>query len=192
MLGVPVNLASNPFFTNRKFYALSLISGGLLLVLSTANLYFYLAYRDKSLRLNQALAHQVTEIQQLEQSQEQIWKRLQQPETEDFLELVDYLNPLITQRTFSWTRFLNHLEKLIPYNLQIVTITPKAVEGEIVVKIICNAQSGASYIDFISRLESSPDFYGVNLMTEDISKSRNFFGKQYGMLVKYRAQGSQN
>ena len=192
MLRISINLASNPFFTNRKFYALSLIGGGLLLVFSIANLYFYLAYRDKSLRLNQALANQVTEIQQLEQSQEQIWKRLQQPETEDFLELVDYLNPLITQRTFSWTRFLNHLEKLIPYNLQIVTITPKAVEGEIVVEIICNAQSGASYIDFISRLESSPDFYGVNLMTEDISKSPNFFGKQYGMLVKYRAQGSQN
>ena len=44
---------------------------------------------------------QEAEINDLERGQEQIWRRLQQPETEEFLALVDYLNPLITQRIFS-------------------------------------------------------------------------------------------
>ena len=188
MLRVPLNLASRPFFNNRKFYTASLLLGLALVVLSAANLFLYLAHRSQSLRLNRELSNQTAEATRLEKEQQEIWARLQQPETEDFLNLVDYLNPLIAQRTFSWTRFLNQLENLLPHQVQIVAITPRIVESEIVVEIFCNARSGADYIEFISRLEEASDFYAVNLMTEDVSKSPNFFGKHYGLQVKYRVQ----
>ena len=188
MLKVPLNLASRPFFNNRKFYAASLLLGLVLAGLSAANLLLYLAHRSQSLRLNRELADQTTDARRLEQEQQEIWARLQRPETEDFLNLVDYLNPLIAQRTFSWTRFLNQLENLIPHQVQIVAITPRIVESEIVVEIFCNARSGADYIEFISRLEADADFYQVNLMSEDLSKSPSFVGKHYGLQVKYRVQ----
>lgn len=191
MLRVSLNLASKPFFNNRKFYTASLLLGLVFVVLSAANLLLYLAHRSQSLRLNRELADQTAEAGRLEQEQQEIWARLQRPETEDFLNLVDYLNPLIAQRTFSWTRFLNRLENLIPHQLQIVAITPRIVESEIVVEIYCNARSGADYIEFISRLEADFDFYQVNLITEDVSKSPNFVGKRYQLQVKYRAQPPQ-
>jgi hypothetical protein len=188
MLKVPLNLASKPFFNNRKFYAASLLLGLVLAGLSAANLLLYLAHRSQSLRLNRELADQTTDARRLEQEQQEIWARLQRTETEDFLNLVDYLNPLIARRTFSWTRFLNQLEDLIPHQVQIVAITPTIVESEIVVEIYCNARSGADYIEFISRLEADADFYQVNLMSEDLSKSPSFVGKHYGLEVKYRVQ----
>ncbi len=188
MLNVPLNLASKPFFNNRKFYAASLLLGLVFFGLSAANLLLYLAHRSQSLRLDRELADQTAEAGRLEQEQQEIWARLQRPETEDFLNLVDYLNPLIARRTFSWTRFLNQLEDLVPHQVQIVAITPRIVESEIAVEILCNARSGADYIEFISRLEADSDFYQVNLMTEDVSKSPNFVGKHYGLQVKYRAQ----
>lgn len=188
MLKVPLNLASKPFFNNRKFYAASLLLGLVFFGLSAANLLLYLAHRSQSLRLDRELADQTAEAGRLEQEQQEIWARLQRPETEDFLNLVDYLNPLIARRTFSWTRFLNQLEDLVPHQVQIVAITPRIVESEIAVEILCNARSGADYIEFISRLEADSDFYQVNLMTEDVSKSPNFVGKHYGLQVKYRAQ----
>ena len=191
MLRVPLNLATKPFFNNRRFYAASLLLGLVFVVLSATNLFLYLAHRSQSLRLNRELAEQTAEAGRLEQEQQEIWARLQRPETEDFLNLVDYLNPLIAQRTFSWTRFLNQMENMVPHQLQIVAITPRIAESEIVVEIYCNARSGADYIEFISRLESDPDFYQVNLMTEDVSKSPNFVGKHYGLQVKYRAQPAQ-
>ncbi|MDE2758435.1 MAG: hypothetical protein OXU26_11400 [Acidobacteriota bacterium] len=191
MLRVPLNLASKPFFNNRKFYAAALLLGLVLVGLSATNLLLYLAHRSQSLRLNRELANQTAEAGRLEQEQQEIWARLQRPETEDFLNLVDYLNPLIAQRTFSWTRFLNQLEDLVPYQVQIVAITPRIAESEIVVEIFCNARSGADYIEFVSRLEADADFYQVNLMTEDVSKSPNFVGKHYGLQVKYRARPEQ-
>lgn len=191
MIRVPLNLASKPFFNNRKFYAATLLLGLVLVGLSAANLLLYLAHRSQSLRLNRELANQTAEAGRLEQEQQEIWARLQRPETEDFLNLVDYLNPLIARRTFSWTRFLNRLENLVPHQVQIVAITPRIAESEIVVEIFCNARSGADYIAFVSRLEADADFYQVNLMTEDVSKSPNFVGKHYGLQVKYRAQPEQ-
>ena len=191
MLRVPLNLATKPFFNNRRFYAASLLLGLVFVVLSATNLFLYLAHRSQSLRLNRELAEQTAEAGRLEQEQQEIWARLQRPETEDFLNLVDYLNPLIAQRTFSWTRFLNQMENLVPHQLQIVAVAPRIAESEIVVEIYCNARSGADYIEFVSRLEADPDFYQVNLMTEDVSKSPNFVGKHYGLQVKYRAQPAQ-
>ena len=191
MLRVPLNLASKPFFNNRKFYAATLLLGLVFVGLSATNLLLYLAHRSQSLRLNRELANQTAEAGRLELEQQEIWARLQRPETEDFLNLVDYLNPLIARRTFSWTRFLNRLENLVPHQVQIVAITPRIAETEIVVEIFCNARTGADYIKFISRLEADADFYQVNLMTEDVSKSPNFAGKHYGLQVKYRAQPEQ-
>ncbi|MYC81669.1 MAG: hypothetical protein F4X19_06185 [Acidobacteria bacterium] len=191
MLRVPLNLASKPFFNNRKFYAATLLLGLVLVGLSATNLLLYLAHRSQSLRLNRELANQTAEAGRLELEQQEIWARLQRPETEDFLNLVEYLNPLIARRTFSWTRFLNRLENLVPHQVQIVAITPRIAETEIVVEIFCNARTGADYIEFISRLEADADFYQVNLMTEDVSKSPNFVGKHYGLQVKYRAQPEQ-
>ena len=191
MLRVPLNLASKPFFNNRKFYAATLLLGLVLVGLSATNLLLYLAHRSQSQRLNRELANQTAEAGRLELEQQEIWARLQRTETEDFLNLVDYLNPLIARRTFSWTRFLNRLENLVPHQVQIVAITPRIAETEIVVEIFCNARTGADYIEFISRLEADADFYQVNLMTEDVSKSPNFVGKHYGLQVKYRAQPEQ-
>ena len=187
MLNVPINLASKPFINNRKFYTLSLVLILTFILLSAGNLYFYLAYRSRSIQLSQDLVMQETEINDLERGQEQIWRRLQQPETEEFLALVDYLNPLITQRIFSWTQFLNYLEKLVPYNVQVLMITPQILGGEVIVEIICNAKSGSDYIQFVSQLESSASFYEVNLVNEDTSKTPGFIGKQYGLSVKYQS-----
>ena len=70
MLRVPLNLASRPFFNNRKFYAATLLLGLVLVGLSAANLLLYLAHRSQSLRLNRELADQTAEAGRLEQEQQ--------------------------------------------------------------------------------------------------------------------------
>ena len=86
MLNLPINLASKPFINNRKFYTLSLFLILAFILLSAGNLYFYLAYRSRSTQLNHNLVMQEAEINDLARGQEQIWRRLQKPETEEFLE----------------------------------------------------------------------------------------------------------
>ena len=104
------------------------------------------------------------------------------------MDLVDYINRLIQQRTFSWTRLLNDLETLTPANLQIVSIRPQLVGQEIGIEIIANGRSTHDYIEFISHLESSGKFYNVNPIYEDISKSPGLVGRLINVSVRYKGQ----
>ena len=127
-------------------------------------------------------------IEKLEKDQQEIMARLQKPETGEFLDLVDYINRLIQQRTFSWTRLLNDLETLIPSNLQIISIRPQITGNEIGIEIIANGRSSHDYIEFISKLESSGKFYNVNPIYEDISKSPGLVGRLINISVRYKGQ----
>jgi len=188
MLKINVNLSTRPFVNNRKFL---LISSLLLLVLvgvSYWNLSRYEMAHSRRQQVRHLLSQDQAMIGKLEREQQAIMTRLQRPETTEFLDLVDYINRLIKQRTFSWTRLLNDIETLTPSNLQIVSIKPFILGNEVGIEITANGRSSQDYIEFISKLESSGKFYNVNPIFEDIAKSPGLVGRLINVTVRYRGQ----
>ena len=188
MIKININLSSRPFVNNRKFF---LITALLLIVLSAVsywNIYRYKSVHSRRGQVKRWLTQNQAQIEKLEKEQQEIMVRLQKPETGEFLDLVDYINRLIQQRTFSWTRLLNDLETLTPSNLQIVSIRPQIAGNEIGIEIIANGRSSHDYIEFISNLESSGKFYNVNPIYEDISKSPGLVGRLINVSVRYKGQ----
>lgn len=188
MIKININLSSRPFVNNRKFF---LITASLLTLLSCVsywNIYRYKSVHSNRGQVKRLLTQSQVQIEKLEKDQQEIMARLQKPETGEFLDLVDYINRLIQQRTFSWTRLLNDLETLIPSNLQIISIRPQITGNEIGIEIIASGRSSHDYIEFISNLESSGKFYNVNPIYEDISKSPGLVGRLINVSVRYKGQ----
>ena len=188
MIKININLSSRPFVNNRKFF---LITASLLTLLSCVsywNIYRYKSVHSNRGQVKRLLTQSQVQIEKLEKDQQEIMARLQKPETGEFLDLVDYINRLIQQRTFSWTRLLNDLETLIPSNLQIISIRPQITGNEIGIEIIASGRSSHDYIEFISNLESSGKFYNVNPIYEDISKSPGLVGRLINISVRYKGQ----
>ena len=188
MIKININLSSRPFVNNRKFF---LITASLLILLSCVsywNIYRYKSVHSNRGQVKRLLTQSQVQIEKLEKEQQEIMARLQKPETGEFLDLVDYINRLIQQRTFSWTRLLNDLETLIPSNLQIISIRPQITGNEIGIEIIASGRSSHDYIEFISNLESSGKFYNVNPIYEDISKSPGLVGRLINVSVRYKGQ----
>jgi type IV pilus assembly protein PilN len=188
MIQININLSSKPFVNYRKF---AVITASLLLILvgiSYWNISHYRTVHSRKENINRVLADSQFQIEKLAKEEQEIRGHLQQPETTDFLDLVNYVNLLIKRRTFSWTRLLNDLEKLIPANVQVVSIRPKLIEKELGFEITANARDNQDYIQFISNLEFSGKFYRVNPLSEDISKTPGFVGKQISLEVKYKGQ----
>ena len=107
MIKININLSSRPFVNNRKFF---LITASLLTLLSCVsywNIYRYKSVHSNRGQVKRLLTQSQVQIEKLEKDQQEIMARLQKPETGEFLDLVDYINRLIQQRTFSWTRLLN-------------------------------------------------------------------------------------
>ena len=188
MIKININLSSRPFVNNRKFF---LITASLLTLLSCVsywNIYRYKSVHSNRGQVKRLLTQSQVQIEKLEKDQQEIMACLQKPETGEFLDLVDYINRLIQQRTFSWTRLLNDLETLIPSNLQIISIRPQITGNEIGIEIIASGRSSHDYIEFISNLESSGKFYNVNPIYEDISKSPGLVGRLINVSVRYKGQ----
>jgi len=188
MIKIDVNLSSRPFVNNRKFFLITLSLLILLSCVSYWNVFRYRSVHSRRGQVKRLLTQNQAQIERLEKEQQEIMARLQKPETGEFLDLVDYINRLIQQRTFSWTRLLNDLETLTPANLQIVSIRPQLVGQEIGIEIIANGRSTHDYIEFISHLESSGKFYNVNPIYEDISKSPGLVGRLINVSVRYKGQ----
>ena len=188
MIKININLSSRPFVNNRKFFSIVV---ALLVILGGISYWNFSRYRSAHSRREEIrllLNQDKAKIEQLERTQQAIMARLQKADTSEFLDLVEYINRLIKQRTFSWTRLLNDLETLTPGNLQIVSIRPLIVGNEIGIEITANGRSSQDYIEFISNLESSGKFYKVNPIFEDIAKAPGLVGKLINVTVKYKGQ----
>jgi len=188
MIKLNINLSTRPFVNNRKFFSIVALLLLFLLGVSYWNLSHYRTAHSRREQVTRLLSRDQRMVGKLEKEQEAIMARLQKAETSQFLELVDYINSLIKQRTFSWTRLLNDLETLTPTNLQIVSIRPLIVGNEIGIEITANGRSSQDYIEFISNLESSGKFYRINPIFEDIAKAPGLVGKLINVTVRYRGQ----
>ena len=120
--------------------------------------------------------------------QEKLLQSLQTPETSDFLDRVEYINQLISRRTFSWTRLLNDLEQLTPSNLQLASVKPQVRATDLVIEIVVKGRATQEMIQFVSNLENSGKFAEVSPLYEDLSKNPGFVGREMGVVVKYLGQ----
>ena len=188
MIKININLSTRPFVNNRKFFSIIAMLLLLLVGVSQWNVSRYRTAHSRREQIRRLLNEDKVRIEKLEKHQQEIMARLQRSDTSEFLDLVDYINRLIKQRTFSWTRLLNDLETLTPGNLQIVSIRPFVVGNEIGIEITANGRSSQDYIEFISNLELSGKFYKINPIFEDIAKSPGLVGKLINVTVKYKGQ----
>lgn len=78
----------------------------------------------------------------------------------DLLARWSQIKDLVDQRTFSWTRLLARLEKVIPEGVRISTITPTVRRGEVRLDLIAQAQATDAGFELLKRLQGHPEFRG--------------------------------
>jgi len=97
------------------------------------------------------------------------------------------LKALIDKRTFSWTRLFASLEQVASAGVRIVSIQPQPAKGELWVNLTARADSTASGLRFLGRLQSRPEFADVYPTTVDKLSSQES-GQDYGYRILYRPQ----
>lgn len=70
------------------------------------------------------------------------------------------IKDLVDQRTFSWTRLLARLEKVVPEGVRISAITPTVRRGEVRLELSAQAQSTDGGFELLKRLQGHPEFRG--------------------------------
>jgi len=188
MIRIEINLSSRPFVNYRKFYLIAGSLLGLLLLISLWNSSQYRSSHERRKAFVQTLSSDQIQLEAMGKEQEKLLQSLQTPETSDFLDRVEYVNQLITRRTFSWTRLLNDLEQLTPSNIQLASVKPQVRATDLVIEIVVKGRATQEMIQFVSNLENSGKFAEVSPIYEDLSKNPGFVGREMGVVVKYLGQ----
>jgi Tfp pilus assembly protein PilN len=161
-----LNLSTAPLENKRPFLALTGVLGALglvvFLVLGQA------AY--SSWRANRHLRAEISrwqgEIRANQEKQASLQAYFQTQQAKQVLDRAAFLNSLIGQRSFPWTKIFMDLEQTLPPGVRVVSISPKLENGRALVGLTIGAQSDDSKIKFLQALEKSSAFTDIHVIDD--------------------------
>jgi hypothetical protein len=161
-----LNLTTAPQPNKRPFLAGAAAAGTVgvlaLLLLSHA------AYR--SWQSSRELRSEISDLQDTirhdEERQQQLQAYFRGPAAKQILDRSDFLNSLIDERSFPWTKIFMDLEETLPSGVRVVSIAPRLVNGRAEVTLKVGALTDESKIQFLEAIEKSKTFSGMIVKDE--------------------------
>ena len=162
-----INLASQPYEDARQFWlrwGTALVVASILtlmLVVSTAT-GWYNARRD-----HQKIAELRAQIAQRDQKRREAEGFLSRAENRTTRDQSQFINPLIERKSFSWTRVLEDLEKVMPTRVHLVSIHPELDDdNQLAIKMVVAGDSPERAIELARRMEDSRRFTRTHIGQE--------------------------
>ena len=161
-----LNLATHPLENKRSFIVLSALAGTIeivaLLIFSHS---VYTSWRS-SRDLRAQIAASQAQIRADQQRHQELAAFFKTPHAADELDRAAFLNSLIEERGFPWTKVFMDLEQTLPPGVRVVSIAPRLEENRAKVTLVVGADSDQNIVKFLQALESSKAFSGVQISEE--------------------------
>jgi Tfp pilus assembly protein PilN len=163
---IRLNLATAPTETQRRFVLgtglLGTLALGALIWLSWNTYSAWHRERDHRARMAQ-LSQQIDDLRRQRRQLEDFFGL---PNTLQVRERAAFLNGLIEQRSFPWTKIFMDLEHILPEGVHVISISPRMISGRVEVKIVVGAATDETKLKFLRSLEDSKEFSRIQLLSE--------------------------
>lgn len=161
---IPINLASQPFRRDRAVLAASGAVGVMLVALLVFLISLNRLQSGQVVDTRKEIAQLEKQIRSVSAEQARLDAVLRQPENAEVLERSLFLNALLYRKGISWTRIFADLEKVVPYNVRIMSIRPTVnAQNQISLDMTIGTESPQPAIELLKSLETSPLFGAANL-----------------------------
>lgn len=160
---IRLNLSTVPLESYRQFALGAALVGTVgLVALGGLSWHAYSVWRaDRTLRAD--ITQLEKRMDQLRRDRRDLEIYFNQPEIHKVRDRSAFLNGLIEQRSFPWTKIFMDLERTLPEGVRVVSISPKMNEGRVELKLVVGATSDESKLKFLRALEESKEFSRVQL-----------------------------
>jgi hypothetical protein len=161
-----LNLATAPLEGNRRFLAgaVSIAVIGLLALFLLSNRAYQVWRAETTFRAEQAQID--SEMDRLRKERQDLEQFFNRPDTVQRRDLAGFLNSLIAQRVFPWTRIFMDFESTLPAGVRIISIEPRLADNYVQLRLAVGATSDASKLEFLRSLEKSKSFSHIEVEGE--------------------------
>jgi type IV pilus assembly protein PilN len=160
---VRFNLATRPLETHRLFLVLSGISGAAaVLAFLLLGWHVYKVRKADTIYRseNENTARAIEEYSARRHTLDEFFSR---PENARLHDRAAFVNTIIDERSFDWTRMFMDLEKILPGGIRVLSIEPKRVSGQTALKLAVGAASEQAKDEFLRALLQSDSFSHLQL-----------------------------
>jgi Tfp pilus assembly protein PilN len=161
-----LNLATTPQENHRPFLVAAVVTGtvGVLVFVVLAHATYKSWRASRVLRTD--IAHLENQIQADRQHRQDLLTYFRGAAAQSVLDRSAFLNSLIEERSFPWTKIFTDLEETLPPGVRVVSISPRLVNGRAEVTLEVGADSDESKIKFLEAIEKSSVFSGMVMKDE--------------------------
>ncbi|HUM02485.1 MAG TPA: hypothetical protein VL084_09375 [Thermoanaerobaculia bacterium] len=124
-----LNLARRPFIDTRPVNVAAGVLAVVVAVLSYVSVRTVVRYLDGSRKTRDGIAALREDISRLDEARRAADARIARYDVDEMRAAADDANRLARRRAFSWTRFLDRLEKTLPADARISAINVSSAEG---------------------------------------------------------------
>ena len=185
-LRVPINLATEPFRRDRPMLIGSAAIAIVLCALLIFQVVTIVSGHRQAADIRIALDRENAQIRSIAAQQAKLNATLRKPENAEVLERSLFLNTLIDRKAISWTKIFADLEKVMPYNVRLVSVRLPEVnsDNQVLLDMVVGAKDVPPILDLLKRLEGSPQFGPTSVQSSSPpSQTDPFF--RYHVMVTY-------
>jgi hypothetical protein len=166
-LQVPINLASEPFRRDRPLLVGSAALAVVLTLLLIYQAFAIVSERHQAADIRVAIARENAQLQTIAAQQAKLNVTLRRPENAEVLEHSLFLNTLIERKAISWTKIFADLEKVMPYNVRLVSVRLPEVDmnNQVLLDMVVGAKEVPPILELFKKLEASPQFGNTSVQS---------------------------
>lgn len=168
------NLSTRPFYNER---AVQVLLGSLavaLALLTGFTAWQFLALSAQQRELSVRIERDEAKAAALRLDAQRVRGRMDARQLESTARAAREANLVIDQRTFSWTALFNVIERTIPADVRLRSVTPALDRGVLVVRFTVNASRVESVARFLDELEAAGAFLAMRSVEEQVLEDGTF------------------
>jgi len=167
---ININLATEPYEAAQHFLQRMRTLVVLMTVVAVV-LVGYILYQRKHTRdIDRKISQAKHELAELNNEKLQAQVVLNKPANRGIAEQSQFLNELFARKSLSWTRIFSEMERIMPYNIHVVSIKPDYTPtNELVVHMVVATDARDNAVELVKRMEKSSHFRGAQVVAENVT-----------------------
>jgi Tfp pilus assembly protein PilN len=173
---IHLNLASRPFRDYRPVYAAVVLMALLTAFLALNNVDTFLRYRTETKTTRADIAKLDQQIAEEHRRTETLVQRLRGVDLKLLVSQTEFANAQLAERAFSWSELLDRLEKVLPTDVRLQSVTPSfEKDGLVHLSMTCVTKTGEGLTATINRFNGDPHFANAFPTSEMVAGNEYLF-----------------